>query len=248
LTTTFRLPPEAFEQERARVLRGFYAAYLMALIGATTFGFRALDFSPGAPLFISIGAVTLCLMLSMSIAFWGIFRGLRLRKRRWNSFELEVTDSELIRREADVPDLIIRRDEITGCDETVDRGLFIKTGHPDRFVFVPASLDGYNELKAELSKTLAIPAPRLRDPMYRSPFFIAAVCLVAWSVVWTSDQREPVVLGGFVLTVFLVTSFFVVNRSRRFSPAARRLAWLYLVAVALALAKVVAVWQIASVD
>jgi hypothetical protein len=235
---TFRLAPEKFDEERSRLLRGLYAAYLAALVGVLLLALRGLDFSPGVPLLVTLIVITLSAIFTVSIGFWSIFRSLRIRQQAWVSFELSLADDRITRRLADHAELVLTRSEVTGFDETAGRGFFIKTADGHRFIHVPAGLEGYDELKKELSAWNRFPPARARDPIWRSPFFIGAACLVAWSVLWFSADVQYVLSSAFVLLVFLISTFIAVMRSPRSSATMKRTSWIYLAIAAVALIRV----------
>lgn len=200
---------------------------------------RNLDFSPGRTILLALLVLTLSVVFTMSLAFWSIFRSLRLRQAAWLSFELTVEDDRIIRRMPDRQELVLTRSEVTGFDETVGRGFFIKTADGHRFIYIPSGLEGYDDLKQQLSSWEKFPPARANDPIWRSPFFIGAVCLVAWSVLWFSTNKQYVFASAFVLVVFLLSSFVAVLRSPRASDTAKRTSWLFLLVAGVALARVV---------
>jgi hypothetical protein len=239
----YRLAAHRFDQERSRLLSGFYAAFLMAVVAVLMLEFRNLDFSPGWPLMVSLAVITVSVMFTVSIAFWSIFRSLRLHKQAWLSFELLLEQDRIVRRMADREDLSLLRSNITGFDETVGRGFYIKTSDAHNFVYVPAALEGYDDLKRELSRWQQFPKPRLREPIWRSPFFVGAACLAAWSVLWFSADKAYVLASAFVLVVFLLSTFIAVVRSPRASASMRRSSWIYLVIAGVALLRVVTLFR-----
>lgn len=242
---TYRLVPEAFEQERSRLSHSFYAAYLISVFAAMIFaGARYAEFKPGIPLLTTIMGFTLALVFTVCLAFWAMFRSLRLRREEWMSYELEWHEDKVVRRLVDRHGLEIKRSEITGFDETAGRGFYIKTDDVHRYIFVPRALDGYEELKGELAKWRLFPAARARDPIWRSPFFVASACLLAWFVLWFSVNKEQVLAAGFVLLVFLLSTFVAVVRSPRSSLSMKRMSWIFLLVAGLALVRVAAVMRI----
>lgn len=243
IAKTYRLRPELFEEEKSRLLRGFYAAFLMALVAALILTASSVKISPGPQLVIALAVITMSAVFTISIGFWAIFRSLRLRQDLWHSFELTLTEDRIMRRASDHNDFAVTRPEITGFDETSGQGFFIKTSNGHRFIYVPAALEGYEDLKHELAAWMPFPPARTRDPIWRSPFFVGAACLAAWSVLWYSQSKEYVVLSAFVLLVFLFSTFIGVLRSPRTSRTMKRTSWLYLAVAVLALMRIYAMFR-----
>lgn len=240
---TYRLRPELFEDEKSRLLRGFYFAFLMALVAALLLALRGLKIVPGPPLLVALSVITVSVVFTISIAFWSIFRSLRLRHAAWHSFELTLTPDAIDRRLSDHDDFVVKRAEVVGFDETAGRGFFIKTADRNRYIYVPAALDGYDDLKRDLAAWRPFPPARTREPIWRSPFFVGASCLAAWSVLWYSQTREYVILAAFVLLVFLGATFVGVLRSPRASRTVKRTSWIYLAVAVLALVRIYAMFR-----
>jgi hypothetical protein len=235
----FTLPPEAFDAERTRLLRGFYAAFLLVLVAAALLALRNVDFnSTGARMLWSIKVITVCVAFSLSVGFWGIFRSLRLRRREWETYELLLGDDCIIRKQFDRPDLQLGRADIVQVQETAGRGLMINSGETGRYIFVPASLHGYAELKSELARWLPPAPPRSRELLWRSPFFIGTVCLASWSILYLSDNKHLVAGAAFVLMSFLLGTYITALLSANVSRTLRRGAWVYLVVAFVALLRV----------
>jgi FtsH-binding integral membrane protein len=241
---TYRLRPELFEPEKVRLMRGFYSAFLMALIAALMLSIRSVSFSPGPQLVIALAFVTVAAFFTISIGFWSIFRSLRLRKELWQSFELTLTENGITRRASDHNDFTVPRSEVAGFDETAGRGFFIKTTDRHHYIYVPAALEGYDELKGRLAEWRPFPPARSHEPIWRSPFFVGASCLAAWSVLWYSRDREYVTLAAFVLLTFLLATFIGVLLSPRVSRTIKRTSWLYLAVAALALVRIYTVFRL----
>jgi drug/metabolite transporter (DMT)-like permease len=235
---TYRLRPELFEEEKSRLLRGFYFVFLMSVIAALLLASHGVEIVPGTQLVVALLVITVSVVFTICLAFWSIFRSLRLRKAAWHSFELTLTGDVIDRRLSDHDDFVVKRSEVVGFDETAGRGFFIKTANRHRYIYVPAALDGYDELKRQLASWQPFPPARTRDPIWRSPFFVGASCLAAWSVLWYSQSRQNVVLAGLVLLLFLVATFVGVLRSPRASRTVKRTSWIYLAVAALALVRI----------
>lgn len=235
----FTLPAEAFEPEKARLLSGFYAAFLLVLTTAALLAMRNVDFnSSGTRMVWSIEVITVCVAFTVSAAFWGIFRSLRLRRREWETYELLLADDGLVRKQFDHSDLKLGRAEIASVQETRGRGLMINSRETGKFIFVPASLSGYEALKTELAQWIAPAPPRDREPLWRSPFFIGAVCLASWTVLYLSDSKHLIVAAAFVLMSFLLGTYITALRSANVSRTMRRGAWIYLLVAGMALLRV----------
>jgi hypothetical protein len=240
---TYRLRPELFEDEKSRLLRGFYSAFLMAIVAALLLASRGLKIVPGPQLLVALSVITVSVVFTVSIAFWSIFRSLRLRHAAWHSFELTLTPDAVDRRLSDHDDFVLRRAEVIGFDETAGRGFFIKTADRHRYIYVPAALEDYDGLKRELAEWRPFPPARTREPIWRSPFFVGASCLAAWSVLWYSQSKQYVLSAAFVLLVFLGATFVGVLRSPRSSKTVRRTSWIYLAVAVLALVRIYAMFR-----
>jgi hypothetical protein len=99
------------------------------------------------PLFLSI--FLFCTILAFIVTG-------KIVRQRWDSYELILTPESIIRKEAIAAQREIRYQDIVTIQEIVSvaklKDLHIKTSQNHLFINIPASLEGYEEVKSYLAK------------------------------------------------------------------------------------------------
>lgn len=97
------------------------------------------------------------------------------RVKRDSSFEL--TDKDLIRRKAGWPDVRIGLAEIRALYER-QGWLVVESVEPTRRISIPAEVDGFAMLRAELAKHNSIVTTRRRSVLVFTPLVVSLICWV----------------------------------------------------------------------
>jgi hypothetical protein len=80
----------------------------------------------------------------------------KVLRNKWDSYELILTAESIIRRETSAIEIEIYRQEVITIQEIVSvaklKELQIKTSQNHIFINIPASLEGYEDVKSYLTK------------------------------------------------------------------------------------------------
>ena len=190
---------------------------LIAIALSLPFGERETRHTTGWVLLYLSAVVVLCTWLAA-----------RSTRRSWEDFRLELDDDSLQRTQHRLPPVTVHRAEVTRVEEIRDRGLVVYTNDSERFIFVPAALTGYDELRAELDIWAPVIRLSAATTWRRQWFGIAsALTLVGWMVAtMASGAVIFVVPSSFAISVFLLWAFVAAQRSLHLAPRAKRGMWL----------------------
>jgi hypothetical protein len=217
------LPPESIERAkrkaliRSLVFSGFTLP--LALVGPVTAGF------------ISVGALVIVIPIIMATIVIGFRRGFKILDENLKSYQLLVSSDSVVKRQCNLPDVEIHREQITRVDEKPGTGLFIRTVDKRSFINVPEGLEGMNELKETLSEWR--PSDSIISSEERGPLlFWGALILFGLALItlWLSTNLALVIAAGLYLTILMILSF-VLQRRRHVDPRTKLKPWLFLVLV-----------------
>lgn len=85
------------------------------------------------------------------IFYFSIRRGLKMLEENWASYQLLVGADSIVRKQVRLLDLEIHKDQITRLQETTGTGLVIRTQEKGLSILIPATIEGYDELRDRLS-------------------------------------------------------------------------------------------------
>jgi hypothetical protein len=112
----------------------------------------------------------------------------RSTRRIWTSYRLELSSEGLRRTQYRLPEIAIDRPEVTNIEEIPGRGLVVRTANPEVFIFVPAGLNDYAEVRSALTQWAPLTALSMRSTWWRQWMGITVALLM---VVWMVATREP---------------------------------------------------------
>jgi hypothetical protein len=164
---TYRLREEEFEPvmraAKKRMLRKAFS--LLCMVCSVGTGFLTLLMIVGLGTmaekkltlwFTIIISVPLFLSIFLWTTFLAFKKVRKVLRNRWDSYELILTAESIIRRETNAVEIEIYRQEVITIQEIVSvaqlKELQIKTSQNHIFINIPASLEGYEDIKSYLTK------------------------------------------------------------------------------------------------
>ena len=177
---------------------------------------------------LDIGALVMTLVampLVYGILVVGFFRSLRRTRKALSSYELLAGADFLCLKEADTSDLRMGRGEIHSAEESKN-ALQLRTAGGDRTMLILKRVDGYEELKQNVSEWLPVKTERAAKRRLRLAlswlFYLCAGG--AFLAVFLSSELAVVVPFSVPAVALLLWSFWSMLRDQH----ARRRAWIVL--------------------
>src|SRR6476646_6696347 len=134
------------------------------------------------------------------------YRQGREKVKRDLSFEL--TDKDLIRRNAGWPDVRIGLQEIHALYEG-QGWLVVESVEPIRKMAIPAEVEGFAVLRAELAKHSSVIIARRRSPSALIPLVVSLIC---WALVLWSKNARVAKLAAAVALMLLAWGSVLLGR------------------------------------
>jgi hypothetical protein len=137
----YRVSPQQAEVERKKVL-------LRSLAFGAVIAIAAAFFTPGTNTMDSRSTLLFLLFMGAMLVFM-TFRQMRLINRTVRNaiatFELEMGDVSLTKRQSDTETVTIGFSEITAIEQRPGQGTRIKTAQSNRHIWVPCELEEYEQ-------------------------------------------------------------------------------------------------------
>ena len=211
----YRLKQEALATARASILRrmGWALLYLETL-GVLAFLFLMRP-EPSPAL---MGGVVLLLAGLCAFSCW---MTLSRTRAAWGSYVLELTEDAVLRRHREVPDLRLRREEVTRIVELPGQGMSLLTAQPTRYVNVPETVERYAEVRERLSRWRPIEQVKPHPMLQQVGFVLGGLLFIAlWlSVGLVPDVRLAMIPGALVLVIAIAG---IVKAARAGLPRSMR--------------------------
>src|SRR6185369_6652708 len=221
---TYRLPPRGFPAFRRTLIRNGAIVGGLACAVALWVSYRQMtDVSPIVwlivPLFVLAALAN------------GVRKAIGQQKEIWKSVEIRMDDGAIGRSQIRVPEILLRREEVTAIRET-GQGLVVKTADRYRALLIPRLLDPADYM--EIREDLATWAPIESGGSERGKSIGLLILLLAgFAVMALSHDRALVTAVALGLIAVYVWTAWRAYRQEGMDPVFRKRALFALVFVVL---------------
>jgi len=211
---------------------------LILVMAVSTVVFVAMGLSKGATQksMITYGLVMMAYMVCTAIAYprWMIRRLVRC----WETYDLEIGDDYLVRRQAGLPNLRLQFGEVQAVEHLKGEYLRVIGKSKGQVIAIPESVDQFAEVLNRISSVCPVRVRRVGQ-WKKHRAFMAAALLLFIIMLWVTS---PVVVIPLALAMAFTTVwiFFWFRRNANISERAKRIAWIYWILFAICVFKLVA--------
>ncbi len=192
-------------------------AFLFAVISQARIGFsELLQLSILSALFSTVGSTLLSFALVTALFVFGVRESV---KSIWKSFEVELGDDYVARRQVRSPEIRIGRDEVTYLQED-SSGLAVHTNTKNKLIGIPRTLDGYDAVKSVLI-SWAPTRPPLLDSRTRT-IAVSILVLVAMAIVMFSIDVWLLLIANIVLLGYSGFTYLQMRGNDGVDPQIKR--------------------------
>ncbi len=205
---TYGVKPEGFSVVRKRVLLGGGVVLVLALLGAA-FAIPSRDHT-----ILPFGITAVIFFIIAGSVF---SRNLRRLRETWSTYTLAIGEDFILKQQSHYPDIRINREEITTIQKAYTGELAVKTRNWRRFILIPRSLNGIEEVERLLSQWKPIVQYSKQKAMfaYSAGVLVLFGVLLAFRYFLSGETPSLSSLSLFVIIIMLL-NIFGVREMRRF--------------------------------
>ncbi|MBP2655176.1 MAG: hypothetical protein H6Q73_2745 [Firmicutes bacterium] len=235
---TYKFSPEGFRQAIIKTVPGIIIIIVLVLLGGGYISFR------GQLSASTYGGVIPILLVLVGIGLYkGIRKGIEREREGWLTYQLVFDNDVITKKQAYLPDVEIRRDQVVSIQEKSSKGMVIKTKNKYKFIFIPASLEEYDEVKKCLSDWQEFESlPRQASQI----FLLVLACLgtaMALVITLVSENRLIVLPMGVLFCICMVWCIIKIRHNPYVDVRIKRNCWLILFLMILVVAKLVSLFK-----
>ena len=221
----YRLLPSALPLEEKRIRSSYVPTLLLVVVlSALVFVFLGINKGATSKSLIQFGLMLIPLVLY--VAIWAPRRMKRRLIRCWETYDLEIGQDYLLRREADLPDLRVKFEEVQGIEHVPGRYLRVIGTPKNRVVGIPEGIEEFDEVLRTLSSVHAIRRRSIQQwQKYRA--FMAAGLILYVTMLWSTSPFVVIALS-LAMAATILWLFYWYRRNPNLSRTAKHLSWPYL--------------------
>jgi membrane protein YdbS with pleckstrin-like domain len=233
----YRLLGTALPTEEKRIRTSYLPTLILALAVPTAVGV-ALGISKGAtPKSMMIYSLAMTVYIAC-LAVWYPRRVKRQLIRCWETYELEVGQDYLLRRQANIPDLRLQFNEVRAVEHVKGRYLRVIGKSKGRVIVIPEALDQFSEVLKTISSLRPVRVRTIEQWQKYRVFMIAG--LLFFVIMLWSTSPFIVVPLSLATSSLIVWVFYWFRRNPNVSESSKRVVWIYWLFFAMCVVKLFA--------
>jgi hypothetical protein len=194
-------------------------------VAAPTAVFIALGLSKGAT---TKSMTVYGLLMAAYIAYLVAWYPRRMRRRLarcWETYELEIGNDYLIRRQADIPDLSLRFDDVKAVEHIPGRCLRVIGKSKGHIISIPEGIDRFGDVLRTISSVRPVRVRTIEEwQKYRA--FMAAGLVLFVIMLWATTPIAVIPLSLAMGSV-IIWVFFRIRRDPNIRASTKRITWTY---------------------
>lgn len=217
MNQTFRFKEGAFTELRKSVLLKTLPLALACTAMGLGIAYYTDALSQDAAMVLPLFAVIMLIALAV-----GMHRGVQGLKRMIRSYELTITESSIVREQDDVPSMRIPIDEIVTIELKANGAIMVTGSSSSQQIGIPIQIERKDELLTALEEIRPVVSSGKSSFFEKHPILIGFAILPCMAVLFISESKLLVALGGIVLTSVLGYSMYVLHHSPGVERKAKR--------------------------
>ncbi|MBO9731673.1 MAG: hypothetical protein J7623_23735 [Chitinophaga sp.] len=213
----FKTQQEGFAVIRKQTLTRFVPAMLFGLIVVLV-----VNYGDGS----DVRTALFVLPVMLAAVGISIYRGLRNRKRLYDSFTIEIDEDTVVRKQDDTPDLSLNRLEISAISKDATGVITIRGMSAEDIIQIPAGMERMAELEAKLLQFLPFSEESERSLLERFRWVTGVAAIVLMAVIRFVENKIAVVASGVLLISLLVWGVLKTYRNKNLPEQYKRTIWI----------------------
>tara|TARA_B100000676_G_scaffold308818_1_gene370647 strand:+ start:1571 stop:2293 length:723 start_codon:yes stop_codon:yes gene_type:complete len=160
---------------------------------------------------------------------FGLRKGIKRQKSIFDSYELTIDNERIIRRQNLTPDIEIQFSQIKEISKNKNGSLTIKGENLNNSIGVPSQIENMIELESILSKLFKITTSDKQSFQQKYPWVLSILTIVLMMVVYIAKNRILVGFAGSSLTIGLIYSLVITQKSKHLDKKTKRGMWFTLI-------------------
>ncbi|MGO4292777.1 hypothetical protein [Chitinophaga sp. RAB17] len=222
----FKTQPEGFAVIRKQALLRFAPVMLFGVIVVLAANFR----SAAAGFDMETLLITFPVMLFAVVI--GISRGMKRRRKLFDSFSVEVNEDAVIRTQDDTPELELNRLEISSISKDSTGVITIRGMDQYDVIQIPAGMERADELEAALLRIMPFSEGDQRSLLERFGWITGVLAILLMVVIRFVENKVVVIISGVLLIVLLIWGFMTGYRNKNVPERYKRSIWIALLLIA----------------
>jgi hypothetical protein len=223
-TNHYRLLADQLPKEEKR-MRTSHLPTLVLVVAVSTLVFMALGISKGAaPKSMMVYGLTMAAYI-VCLIIWYPRKMKRNLMKLWDTYDLEVGQGYLLRRQADMPELRLQFEELQAADHVERRYLRVIGKGRDRVITIPESIDRFSDVLNIVSSLCPVRARKIG--VWQKFRALLAAGLPLYVILLWATTPSVIVPLALAMGSAIVCAIIWIKRNPDIPESGKRITWIY---------------------
>jgi hypothetical protein len=132
----------------------------------------------------------------------GMRRGYKILQERWASFQILLSQENILRKQMGLPDIEIERDQVSQIQERT-AGIFVRTLDKNKYIHLPKGLEDYEDARMMLEqwRVIEIVSPA-KDRASLLTYILLFFLALSFGVIFLSHTVWLMILAGIFIVSY----------------------------------------------
>ncbi len=178
-----------------------------------------------------------------SVAVFFTVMNVKKARKRYESFELFLAEDLITRKQFNMPEIRIRREEVTRVQEVQEKGFIVRTGDPVNLLWVPDELIGYEDVTRTLLQWAPAEAPRTSMPLMFNTRASVVISMIGMLAIFLLRNAVVVTFVALPYVGFMLYAAIYGLRSPNRSDSGLKIVSTTAIATVFIVMRVMTVWR-----
>lgn len=220
----YTLSPDGFSEVRKRILQRAIPTLSIPIIVILSAKFYGGD--------SDLSNVAQTLLIAIVAVGFGIFISLKKQKQLYESYQLTIGETSIVREQQNTPTISIEKSEMQSITQAHNGDLVITslTSAKD-IISVPSQTANFEALRQELETLCPITIQEKKPLLIRLQWLIVIGVLALMGTVYIAENKIMVGFAGTALTVVMGYGIWSIQRNKNVDKRTKRMMWLSLIPI-----------------
>lgn len=231
----YKMPPKQIGLEQRKAWIKAAPLMLIAIVTGVYIGTRNAEYKD-MPIILPL----LILVIAFA-AVIGIRRSNKLTRESLSSYKIELLDNSIKKYQKNTPVIEIQKAEVVSIIEAVNQGITITTNNSANNIYIPASVEGYSELKESLSEWMDITVKEKNNSQLIN--IVSSVgTLIALAVVLLCERLYIVIPVGIIMILGFLWTLVMIQKNPHLDTRVKKSSFILILPIAMILLRILALY------
>jgi hypothetical protein len=235
MATQFRIAPGTFYSVRRKRLLTILPVMLLATIAGIVISYTTQKQLSG-----ELNTLPFVIVLLTIIFSFSTYRNINRLRTLYESYVLTIDNYMITKEQQGIPTVTIYFLEIREINKSPQGYIIIRGREAKDIIYIPPELENFETMEKLLREWEPFQPAQDLNFLQRYPMILPMIMMGLMTVVFISFNKWLVGIGGILLMLVMIYSFFAIQNNKYANRLTKRFSWWYLILMFIIIINIVA--------